>query len=127
MPDPTPRPAHDLVTDFAKKRDTERRRSFARRPKRIKDILARLITERGYGRIEADQQLQEAWHAAVGLPLAHQSRPGKIRRGQLEILVSNSTIRQEFTFQKQRILKSLRQQMPEARIRDLRFRVGPME
>lgn len=114
----------DAETDYRARRDRENRRQFARRPKKIADVLAQLITQRNYGRVETNHQLQSAWQAAAGEPLAKFSRAGRLRRGKLEIFVSNSTIMQELGFQKQRILSELRRQLPEAQIADVRFRVG---
>ena len=112
------------VADFAARRDREQRRQYARRPKKIADVLAQLITARGYGRIQADADFADAWRIAAGETLARYTRPGRLRRGQLEITVSNSTIVQELTFQKERILAELQAQAPDARIRALRFRIG---
>jgi predicted nucleic acid-binding Zn ribbon protein len=119
--------AADHAIDFAARREREAKRSYARRPKKIADVIAQLITRRGYGRIEANEQLAGAWSAAAGEPLATYSRPGKLRRGTLEVSVTNSTIMQEFSFQKQRILAELGRRMPDAKIRDLRFRVGTIQ
>jgi predicted nucleic acid-binding Zn ribbon protein len=116
-----------IATDFAARRGREQRRHYARRPKRISDVLAQLITARGYGRIQANADFTAAWQKAAGSALARFTRPGQIRRGQLEVTVANSTMVQELTFQKQRILEALQVQLPEARIRDLRFRLGPVE
>jgi predicted nucleic acid-binding Zn ribbon protein len=110
--------------DFAARREREQRRYYARRPKKIADVLAQLITARGYGRIQADADFAAAWQAAAGQSLARHTRPGRLRRGVLEITVTNSTVVQELTFQKQRILAELQAQVPEARIRGLRFRIG---
>jgi predicted nucleic acid-binding Zn ribbon protein len=119
-----PQPAFDAAADFAARRDREQRRHYARRPKKIADVLAQLITARGYGRIQADADFSAAWQAAAGEALAPYTCPGRLRRGVLEITVSNSTIIQELTFRKQHILAELREQIPDARIRDLRFRIG---
>ncbi len=124
--DPQARAA-DYAIDFAAKCEREARRSYARRPKKIADVIAQLINKRGYGRIQANEDLADVWAAAAGEPLATFSRAGKIRRGTLEITVTNSTIMQEFTFQKQRILAELGRQLPDAKIRDLRFRVGTIK
>jgi predicted nucleic acid-binding Zn ribbon protein len=115
--------AAEYAADFAARRDREERRCFARRPKRIADVVAQLIHKRGYGRLSANEQLAETWSAAAGT-LGRFSRPGKLTRGTLEITVTNSTIMQEFTFQKERILAELTQKLPDAKIRNLRFRVG---
>jgi hypothetical protein len=117
----------DDITDFASRREREKRRAYARRPKKIADVLAQLITKKGYGRTEANAALEEAWRIAAGDALAQASRPGKVTRGRLEVLVTNSTTIQEFSFAKRRILAQLEKLIPDARIRDLRFRVGPIQ
>ena len=119
-------PIPDAAADFAARRDRERRRSYARRPKKISDVLAQLITQKGYGRVEANASLEAAWRTAAGDALARFSRPGQLHRGRLEVFVTNSTSIQEFTFQKQRILADLGRLVPDMPIRDLRFRVGPI-
>jgi predicted nucleic acid-binding Zn ribbon protein len=116
-----------IAADFTARRDREQRRHYARRPKKIADVLAQLITLRGYGRIQADADFGAAWQAAAGPALARHTRAGRLRRGVLEITVTNSTVVQELTFQKQRILAELEAQVPDARIRDLRFRIGSIQ
>ena len=69
----------DDITDFAARRDKEQRRHHARKPKNIRDVMAQLITLRGYGRFQADAALAEAWAAAAGVALARFSRAGQIR------------------------------------------------
>lgn len=110
--------------NFTTRRQREERRFYGRRPKKISDVIAQLITARGYGRIGTDEQLVAAWQKAAGETLAKASRVGKLRRGQLEVWVANSTMMQEFGFEKARILAALERDLPDAKIRDLRFRVG---
>jgi predicted nucleic acid-binding Zn ribbon protein len=114
----------DAAADLAARRDREARRHYARRPKKIGEVLAQLITARGYGRIQAEAEISHAWRRAVGQPLARFTIAGRVRGGKLEITVSNSTIMQELSFQKQQILTALQEQLPHVCIRDLRFRVG---
>ena len=117
-------PAQDDILDFTARRDKEQRRFYGRRPKKIGDVMAQLITLRGYGRFQSDAALESAWQAAAGESLARYSRAGQIRRGRLEVTVTNSTIMQELTFQKQHILAELGRKLPDAKIRDIRFRIG---
>ena len=100
-------PAHQAAADFIARRDRARARHYARKPKKIADILAQLITARGYGRIQADADFTAAWQQAAGATIAKYTRPGRLRRGTLEVTASNSTIIQELTFQKQQILTRL--------------------
>jgi hypothetical protein len=112
------------ASDYTIRRDREERRFYGRRPKKISDVIAQLITARGYGRIGTDEQLAATWQKAAGETLAKASRVGKVRRGQLEVWVGNSTMMQEFGFEKARILAALQRDLPDAKIRDLRFKVG---
>ena len=50
-----------------------------------------------------------------------------MRRGVLEVWVQNSTLVQELSFEKTRLLKTLAQLVPDEKIRDLKFRVGPID
>jgi predicted nucleic acid-binding Zn ribbon protein len=114
----------EITADFAARRDREQRRHYARKPKSIGNVIAQLITARGYGRIQADANFAAAWQTAVGPALAKYTLSGRLRRGVLEITVGNSMTVQELTFQKQQILKQLQTNQPDAKIRDLRFRIG---
>jgi len=115
------------TADFESRRQRARARYHARKPKPIGNIIAQLITARGYGRIQADANFTAAWRAAVGEALAKYTLPGRLRRGVLEITVANSMTVQELTFQKQHVLKKLRADLPDAKIRDLRFRIGSLD
>jgi predicted nucleic acid-binding Zn ribbon protein len=114
----------ETAAEFVARRDREQRRQYARKPKTIGDVLAQLITARGYGRVQANEDFTTAWQAAVGETIARYTRPGRLRRGVLEVTVSNSMMVQELTFQKQQLIAKLQCEFPDARIRDLRFRIG---
>lgn len=96
------------------------------KPQPISNVLAELMARRGYGRLQADQNFDEAWRSAAGEPLARGTRAGQIKRGVLEVICQHSTLLQEMTFHKQRLLARLAELMPEQKIRDLKFRVGPI-
>jgi predicted nucleic acid-binding Zn ribbon protein len=116
--------AQETAADFLARRDREQRRFHARKPKKIGNVLAQLITARGYGRIQATAGFSAAWQQAAGESIAKFTCPGRLRRGILEVMAANSMIIQELTFQKQQILKQLQTALPDAKIRDIRFRVG---
>jgi predicted nucleic acid-binding Zn ribbon protein len=86
-----------------------------------------LITARGYGRIQATEDFSAAWRAAAGDTFAAYTLPGRVKRGVLEVTVSNSIVIQELTFQKEQILTALREQCPDANIRGLKFRIGTIK
>ena len=96
-------------------------------PKPISNILAELLARRGYARVQAAGLSQQAWNEAAGEQLAAATRPGKVSRGVLEVFVTNSMLAQELGFAKKKLLARLQQLQPDEKIRDLRFRVGPLD
>lgn len=96
-------------------------------PQPIAEVLAQLLARRGYARQTAAAGCEAAWREAAGPSLAKLTRAGNIRRGVLEVFVANSTLLQEVGFQKIQLLERLRQTLADESVRDLRFRVGPIE
>ena len=64
-----------------------------------------------------------AWRAAVPEAIASRSRPGRVRRGVLEVFVSHSALVQEMGFHKREILAKLAASVPGEGITDIRCRV----
>jgi predicted nucleic acid-binding Zn ribbon protein len=94
-------------------------------PRALSDILGELFTVRGYGRLRARQELEDAWNTAVGEPSCRQTRLGEVRRGVLDVTVAHSTLLEELSaFRKPALLDALRSGAPATTIRDIRFRVG---
>ncbi|HXT59680.1 MAG TPA: DUF721 domain-containing protein [Pirellulales bacterium] len=97
------------------------------RPKAMADVLAELMARRGYARQQASADYSAAWREAAGELIANHTRVGGVRRGALEVIVANSVLLQELTFQKPSILTQLGRLLPQERIGNLKFRVGPIE
>jgi predicted nucleic acid-binding Zn ribbon protein len=97
------------------------------RPKPIADIMAQLMARRGYAREQSAAACGEAWRAAAGDATSRFTRAGAVRRGALEVLVANSTLLQELTFQKAALLEKLQQLLPDEKLSNLRFRIGPID
>ena len=85
------------------------------------------MAKRGYARVQSAAVSAEAWRDAAGDLAARDTRLGAVKRGVLEVLVANSTLVQELGFQKAGILKRLGELLPDEKITDLKFRVGPIE
>ena len=96
-------------------------------PQKIGIAIGELMTRRGYGQVEWREQACQAWQAAVGEHLASKCCMGNIRRGVVEITVASSSVLQELAFQKQGLLRKIQHSLPNAKIRDLRFRVGEVD
>ena len=103
-----------------------RRQRFPRNVPKIGETVAALMARRGYVQSESAEELATAWKNAAGEKLAQQCRTGNVQRGILEVHVGNSAVLQELTFQKRQLLKKLTTLIPSYKIKDLRFRVGPI-
>jgi predicted nucleic acid-binding Zn ribbon protein len=101
--------------------------AMSRGPKAIGDVLSELMSRRGYARVQSAESYDAAWREAAGPLAAKYTRVGQLRRGTLEVVVANSTLVQELGFQKQMLLKSLAQLLPDEGIKNLRFRSGNIE
>jgi predicted nucleic acid-binding Zn ribbon protein len=98
-----------------------------RGPQTIGNVLSELMSRRGYARVQSAAAYDAAWREAAGSLVAEYTRVGTLRRGTLEVIVANSTLVQELGFQKQTLLKTLAQLLPDEGIENLRFRVGNIE
>ncbi|MDO4584603.1 MAG: DUF721 domain-containing protein [Planctomycetia bacterium] len=88
----------------------------------VGDILPAILAQYGIGRTRPEDDLAEHWEMLAG-KLATQTCVLGLRRGILEIGVTNAIFIQELTFQKQEILKKLQKIYTDGNIRDIRFRV----
>ena len=107
----------------------KRGRATGRRkePHKMFDVVSELMTRRGFARVQAGEAYENAWREAAGEVAAKYSRVASLRRGVLEVVVANSTLVQELTFQKNELLQQLNHKLPEEGITHLRLRVGAIE
>ena len=111
--------------DFENARDQiERRRVYRRRLKTPSGVLGQVMAHRGIAQQQANHELSETWSQIVGVLFDGHTRLGSLKRGVLEVHVANSMISQQLSFKKQSILQQLQEQLPNNKIRDLRFRIG---
>jgi hypothetical protein len=96
-------------------------------PQRVADVVSKLLTKRGYANVQQKSELLEVWNKAAGALIAKHTRPGKVTRGTWEIVVRNSSLLQELSFQQTAILRAVQQAVPEQKIQKLKFKVGPIE
>jgi predicted nucleic acid-binding Zn ribbon protein len=66
------------------------------------------------------------WTRAVPERVVRHARPVHLRRGTLTVHVASAPWAQELVFLKDRLLRAVQRAAPEAGVRDLRFRVGPL-
>ena len=111
--------------DFQNAKDQVKRRQIYRpRLKQASGVLGQLMARRGIAQQQTTNELVETWSQIVGISFAGHTRLGNLKRGVLEVHVANSMISQQLSFKKQNILDQLEEQLPNNKIRDLRFRIG---
>lgn len=92
-------------------------------PSSLGDILSGLVSQFGIGRKREENELEDAWKEAVG-ELAEYTSVGSIRRGVLEIRVTDAIFAQELLFRKTELLRALQERFPDEKLTDLRFKTG---
>ncbi len=93
-------------------------------PKRIGSLISQLMARRGYAQVFAAEGLQAALESEVGPVIATAVKVGNIKRGVLNIYVTDSVTMQELTFRKRSLLKKLQEAQPDRVITDLRFHIS---
>ncbi|MCH2126000.1 MAG: DUF721 domain-containing protein [Pirellulaceae bacterium] len=100
---------------------------FSAMPKRIDNVVSRLMTRKGYAREQANDELIDVWKTIVGDSMVRDSRPGNFRRGTLQVSVRNSIVLQELTFRKRELMRELSRLLPQMKIQQIRFNVGNLD
>jgi predicted nucleic acid-binding Zn ribbon protein len=117
-------PSSEELDDFNRRGQQQRRRFHGGQPKSVAEVLAQLVQKKGYAQVRTAQTHNQAWQDAAGPHFAAVTEPGQIRRGTLEVTAANSLVMQELTFEKERLLAAIQQSLPDAGIKQLRFKVG---
>jgi predicted nucleic acid-binding Zn ribbon protein len=93
-------------------------------PQSLSDVLSKLIALRGFARKQGDAQLQAAWAEVAGAAWAAKSRPTGIRRGVLQVSVTEGPLLSELvSFHRLTLVARLAEKHPHLKIRDLKFRL----
>lgn len=111
----------ELVQEL--RRFVKARQHYAKEPKRIAELVSRLMSRKAYAQVQTSDQRESAWARVVGTELASVCRVGNVRRGVLEVFVTSSVAIQELTFQKKRFVKMMVMELPDLKMHDIRFRV----
>ena len=115
----------DSEKEFEKTIEVVRRRQKQlRRPRNAANVVAQVLTRRSVAATKTDEQLIEIWEQSVGEPFASQTRPGMIRRGVLEVFVTNSSVHQQLAFNKKYILQKIKKFELLKNLKDIRFKIG---
>lgn len=93
-------------------------------PQPLGEILSQLFALRGYGRVQGERQLQEAWREIAGEVIARQTRVLGVTAGVLHVGVAGSALLSELvSFHKHSLLERLQFAAPHLPIRDIKFKL----
>ena len=92
-------------------------------PQKIGDVLTDLLAQRGYAQVATHEALRKGWSAVVG-NLEKFTRVADVKRGTLHVIVTNSVVMQELTFRQQELTLAVSEQLPDHKIKEIRFRIG---
>jgi predicted nucleic acid-binding Zn ribbon protein len=117
------------LSDLAQRSEKERKRFYARRPKRVGDVVAAVIAQQGYAAVQGSHALSTAWEVVAAkvlgeVSIAKQTSVAAMKRGVLEVTVANHIVMQEVNFHRPQLLTAVQTALPDAKIASLRFKVG---
>ena len=93
-------------------------------PQHLSQTLSELIALRGLARLRGSAQLDSVWKQVAGPVIATQTQVLGMKRGVLNLGVSNAPLLGELvSFHKESLLRSLQRERPELNIGDLKFRL----
>lgn len=100
----------------------KRSRSIGPRARTFKSVVKNWQIQRNLSSETIAIMTAQAWREIVGDILANYTRPGNIKRGALEVYVDSPLVMQELSMQSSQILASLQKQLPDHKIKSLRFK-----
>lgn len=93
--------------------------------RKVGDLVQRVLRRVGLPEQSSHEQMAAQWESLVGPFLAAQSRPTALRRGVLEVSVTQSAVRYELERQwKRKVLTRLQETFGRDRVKDVRFIPG---
>ncbi len=103
----------------------EQRRIYFRRPSTPARLIPKIIASSGIGNQQAASETAAAWQQVAGTQWSTCSLAGLVRRGHLEVTVTDSMVLQQLTFQQTELLNGMNRLLPAAKLKGIRFRVDP--
>lgn len=96
-------------------------------PQPISDILPQVLSRMGLAQKVKEAEIVRDWAVIVGKAIAMHCQPVGLNKGYLTVNVDSSPWLNELQrFSKNLILQKLQARLGERVIRDIRFRIGPI-
>lgn len=91
---------------------------------KVGDLVTQIMAKAGLGNRVKLEDVLAAWEEIVGAFLYKLTRPDTMERGILTVRLMQPTAHHALMQEKVKILKRLQAKLPDAKIRDIRFRHG---
>ncbi len=91
---------------------------------RVGDLATQIMAKAGMANRVKLEDILSAWQEIVGVFLFKLTRPDTFERGVLTVRLMQPTAHHALMQEKVKILKRLQEKMPDAKIKDIRFRHG---
>lgn len=95
-------------------------------PSSLKEILRELSKKVGFRLSPLDPKLMKGWEEAVGEIIARKAQPEGLRRGILWVRCPDPHWMNELQMLKETIKEKLNRLFEEGKVKDVRFKVGPL-
>ncbi len=97
---------------------------MGKQPQRLADAISQLISVRGLARARGPEQLDQVWAEIAGSAIAKRTHITGLKRGVLQIAVSNAALLNELvSFHRESLLRELQGQHATLGVRELKFRL----
>lgn len=90
----------------------------------LNELLKAELAKIAKGKVKDTFALEQRWKSLVGDMVATNAKILYVRDGIAHVAVANSTWMNELGFMKADMLKRIREDMPEANVTDIRFRLA---
>jgi hypothetical protein len=90
----------------------------------VADLAPKIVAQAGLADRVKLEDVLSAWQEIVGDLLFRLTRPDSMERGILTVRLTQPSAHHALSLEKTKILKRLQARLPEAKIRDIRFRHG---
>jgi len=91
---------------------------------KVGDLATKIMAQAGLANRVKLEDVLAAWEEIVGAFLFKLTRPDTMERGILTVRLMQPTAHHALMLEKTKILKRLQAKLPDAKIRDIRFRHG---
>ncbi len=91
---------------------------------KVGDLATKIMAQAGLANRVKLEDVLAAWEEIVGAFLFKLTRPDTMERGILTVRLMQPTAHHTLMLEKTKILKRLQAKLPDAKIRDIRFRHG---